>query len=229
MNTWQIGDIKITKVIEGLSEFELTEIIPEATAENLQPLSDWLCPHYLEGSKAKLSIHSFVIQTADKTILVDTCVGNDKERKPYKMWHQLNTSYLQDLQAAGFAREDIDVVLCTHLHVDHVGWNTMLVENEWVPTFPNARYLIAEKEWQFWSQSKDIMLSKQVLADSVQPLFDANQVDLVQLDHKICDEVYFVATPGHTPGHISLKIDSNGQQAVLSSQEEASSRTVEEL
>lgn len=215
MCAWKVGNTRVVKVVEGISDFEITQILPDASPEKLAVISDWLEPHYLKGNLAQLSIHSFVIKAAGKNILVDTCVGNDKDRDPYKMWHQLSTPFLKDLEAAGFAREDIDVVLCTHLHVDHVGWNTMLVDGQWLPTFPNARYLIAKKEWQYWSQAENQLLSDKVLADSVQPLFDAGLVDLVEANHQICPEVYFIPTPGHTPGHISVKIDSLGEQAVI--------------
>ena len=113
--------------------------------------------------------------------VVDTCVGNDKERgNPF--FNKLQTDFLKDMEKAGWPRDSVDTVLCTHLHVDHVGWNTMLVDGKWVPTFPKARYLIGKREWDFWS-TEDDEDNAPVLADSVQPIFDAGLADLVSDDH----------------------------------------------
>jgi glyoxylase-like metal-dependent hydrolase (beta-lactamase superfamily II) len=137
---------------------------------------------------------------------------------------------LQDLTRAGFAPESIDTVLCTHLHVDHVGWNTRWVDGRWLPTFPNARYLFARKEWEHWSnedtkkRSADAQASAanpntgygdDILGDSVRPILDAGLADLVTTDHKLTDEVWLEPTPGHTPGHVSVRIESQGVRAVI--------------
>jgi glyoxylase-like metal-dependent hydrolase (beta-lactamase superfamily II) len=127
----------------------------------------------------------------------------------------LSTNFLQDLTAAGYSPESIDVVVCTHLHIDHVGWNTRLVDGRWLPTFPNARYLISRAEYEHWSQQQEDALHRKVFADSVQPVWDAGLVDLVPTDHVLCPEVLLVPTPGHTPGHVSVRICSAGQQAVI--------------
>ena len=126
----------------------------------------------------------------------------------------LHTSFLADLEQAGFPRESIDYVLCTHLHVDHVGWNTMLVDDRWIPTFPHARYLIGRKEWEHWSvdQSKFV---KDPIDDSVRPVIDADLAEFVEPDHKLTDEVWLESTPGHTPGHFSVRISSGGHDAVI--------------
>jgi len=131
----------------------------------------------------------------------------------------MQTNFLADLAAAGYPRESIDTVVCTHLHVDHVGWNTMLVDgpvgNRWVPTFPNARYLMARVEYEHWAtrHERDDMIA--VLADSVTPVWEAGLVDLIETDHRIDDEIRLVPTPGHTPGHVSLRIASEGEEALI--------------
>lgn len=161
-----------------------------------------------------MSIHALVVDTGQRRIIIDTCIGNDKQRS-IPAWSNLQTSFLQDLESAGYPRNSIDTVLCTHLHVDHVGWNTMLVENNWVPTFPNARYLLAEKEWQYWDNTDDDPSQDELLNDSVRPVFEAGLVDLIDWEHKVCEGVRLKPTPGHTPGHVSIHIESEGQKALI--------------
>ena len=126
----------------------------------------------------------------------------------------LKGSFLEDLAEAGFPRESFDTVMCTHLHVDHVGWNTMLVDGKWAPTFPNARYLFARREWEYWSQNEQDDFGP-VVEDSVRPIVDAGLADLVDMDHRITSEVWLEPTPGHTPGHVSVRISSQGEEAVI--------------
>jgi len=161
-----------------------------------------------------MSIHALVVDTGNRRIIVDTCIGNDKQR-PIPAWSNLQTSFLQDLDSAGYPRESIDTVLCTHLHVDHVGWNTMLVDNQWVPTFPNARYLLAEKEWRHWDSVGGDPMNAELLNDSVRPVLAAGLVDLVDWEHEVCEGVRLAPTPGHTPGHVSIHIESGGEKALI--------------
>jgi glyoxylase-like metal-dependent hydrolase (beta-lactamase superfamily II) len=212
--SWKIGDVTVTKVVEmetvGGGEWILPDAKPEAVKE-----IDWLVPEFAdEEGKLRFSIHALVVETPALTILVDTCVGNDKERMPYRLWHQLQNNFLGDLDAAGFDRMKIDVVLCTHLHVDHVGWNTMLVEDKWVPTFPNARYLMARDEFEHWANDDD-EFQQTIMSDSVLPVFDAGLVELVDTTHIVCEGVDLVPTLGHTPGHVSVRIRSGGEQALI--------------
>jgi glyoxylase-like metal-dependent hydrolase (beta-lactamase superfamily II) len=159
------------------------------------------------------SVHALLVEAPDRTVVVDTCIGNDKER-PIAAWSGLQTRFLEDFAAAGAGVSAVDAVVCTHLHIDHVGWNTRLEGSRWVPTFENARYLLGKTEWAHWQADGDAH-QQQVLADSVKPLFEADQVDLVEMDHKICDEVRLEPTPGHTPGHVSVHISSRGEEAVI--------------
>ena len=214
VNSWQIGAVKITRIVEmetvGGSRF----ILPDVTRDACKSI-DWMQPHFMdEQGNLIMSIHALVVDTGEHRILVDTCIGNDKERT-MPTWSHLQTDFLQKLETAGYPRESIDYVLCTHLHVDHVGWNTMLVDGDWVPTFTNARYLFGETEWNYWDANEDESTYGTVIADSVRPVVDAGLVDLVATDHRLCREVAPRSTPGHTPGHVSVKIESNGASALI--------------
>ena len=215
MMKWRIGEVTVTKIVElevtGGSRF----ILPQATYEAVLPIG-WLQPDFAdERGRLKMSIHALVVETPSRRIIVDTCLGNDKENRRIPTWNKLQTSFLADLAAAGYPRETIDTVVCTHLHVDHVGWNTMLVDGSWVPTFPNARYLMGRLEYAHWTSQREREDMTAVLADSVAPVWDAGLVDLVETDHRICDEVSLVPTPGHTPGHVSVRIASGGEEALI--------------
>ncbi|MCF8467975.1 MAG: MBL fold metallo-hydrolase [Sneathiella sp.] len=213
MNTWQVGSVKITRVVEVEAMGGTRFILPQATPEAIKPI-DWLIPHFAsEEGKLIMSIHALIIDTGVRRIIVDTCLGNDKKRE-IPAWNMLQTTFLADLEAAGYPRESIDTVLCTHLHVDHVGWNTMLVDGKWVPTFPNARYLIGEKEWAHWSCASQAEFGD-VIGDSVSPIVDAGLADFVDMDHQICEEVSLFPSTGHTPGHVCVQIRSGGGEAVI--------------
>jgi glyoxylase-like metal-dependent hydrolase (beta-lactamase superfamily II) len=217
---WRIGKVTVTKIVEmevtGGSRF----ILPQATYEEILPIG-WLQPHFAdERGRLKMSIHALVVEAPDGTkngrrIVVDTCLGNDKEGRRIPTWNKLQGPFLNDLGAAGFARDSIDTVLCTHLHVDHVGWNTMLIDGKWLPTFPNARYLMGRTEFQHWRGQHGREDMQAVFADSVAPVFDAGLVDLVETDHRVCDEITLVPTVGHTPGHVSVVIKSEGEEALI--------------
>ncbi|HEX6442818.1 MAG TPA: MBL fold metallo-hydrolase, partial [Stellaceae bacterium] len=204
MQTWRIGEVTVSKIVElevtGGSRF----ILPQATYEEILPIS-WLQPHFAdERGRLKMSIHALVVETPERRIVVDTCLGNDKQGRRIPTWNNLQGPFLADLAAAGYPRQSIDTVLCTHLHVDHVGWNTMLVEGRWLPTFPQARYLMGRVEFEHWraQRGRDDMAA--VFADSVRPVREAGLVDLVEADHRVCDEIDLVPTLGHTPGHVSV-------------------------
>jgi glyoxylase-like metal-dependent hydrolase (beta-lactamase superfamily II) len=146
--------------------------------------------------------------------VVDTCVGNDKDLSAVAAWHQRQGPFLSEFEASGFPRDSIDIVLCTHLHVDHVGWNTVLEDGKWQPTFPKARYLFADTEWNFW-KTQDEGFNGTVLQQSVHPIWDAGLADLVDDSHQVCEAVRLEPTPGHTPGHVSVRISSRGEEAVI--------------
>jgi glyoxylase-like metal-dependent hydrolase (beta-lactamase superfamily II) len=214
MSSWKIGGVKITRIVESEAPWKGTWLLPDATPENVTKESDWLLPHFSDQTgRLRMSIHALVIESQGKRIVVDTCIGNDKVRSN-PAWSNLQLPFLKDLAEAGYTRESIDRVVCTHLHVDHVGWNTMLKDGKWVPTFPNARYVIGGTEWDYWSRfdGKDM---RDPVEDSVRPVIDAGVAELVESTQRITDEVWLEPTPGHTPGHHSVRISSNGQDAVI--------------
>lgn len=212
MNTWKIGDVTVTRVVE-LELPGLKFVLPDAIPENLREIA-WLAPHFVTDEwEAIASIHALIVESQGKVIMVDTCVGNDKTL-PIPIWCNRQGPFLADLKTAGFAREAIDTVLCTHLHPDHVGWNTMLHEGAWIPTFPKADYLFGKLEWEHWSANPDDR-SRDLMKESVAPIVDANLHTLVETDHRITDEVWLEPTPGHTPGHVSVHISSAGAEAII--------------
>ncbi len=210
---WRIGDVTVTRVVEIEATGGMSRVIPDAKRERLKEIP-WMYPHFAdENGRMRGAIHALIVEAPDRTIMVDTCVGNDKERGN-PAWNQLQTAFLDDMEKAGYVLDAIDTVLCTHLHIDHVGWNTMLVDGKWVPTFPKARYLIGQVEFAHWQADTDLD-QVAVMADSVLPVFDANLVDLVETDHQISDEISLMPTVGHTPGHVSVMIRSNGEEAMI--------------
>ncbi|MYE80271.1 MAG: MBL fold metallo-hydrolase [Gammaproteobacteria bacterium] len=211
---WEIGGVAVSRIVEMEIAGGTRFILPDATRDACLEYP-WMQPHFMDGKgNLIMSIHALVVDTGQRRILVDTCVGNDKERA-IPGWNMLQTAFLDDLVEAGYSRESIDTVLCTHLHVDHVGWNTMLVDDAWVPTFPNARYLIGAREWAYWDASEDDGGYGPVLSDSVRPIVESGLADFVEMDHHLCAEVWLEPTPGHTPGHVSVRIASQGEEALI--------------
>ena len=219
MLSWTIGDVKITRVDQIESPFIPTggkgPMGEDGTPDNIKTIA-WLVPHFAnEHGHVRMSVHALLVEAPGMWLVVDTCVGNDKPRgNPF--FNKMQTAFLDEFAKAGWTRERVDAVVCTHMHVDHVRWNTMLQDGAWIPTFPNARYLLGKTEWAHWSgEDDDRAEQRQILSDSVQPLFDAGLVDLVETDHRISDHVRLIPTPGHTPGHVSVVIESRGERAVI--------------
>jgi glyoxylase-like metal-dependent hydrolase (beta-lactamase superfamily II) len=217
VNGWQVGRATITPVIEVETKTSprfLFRDTDKAAVQSIAQRAPWLSGSFVDDAGFLLQrIQCLVIEIDGTRIAVDTCVGNDKVRGN-PGWHDLHLPFLADLDAAGFPADSIDAVVCTHLHVDHVGWNTSLVDGRWVPTFPNARYLFAEPEFEYW-QAAEPMGGDDVFADSVAPVADAGRADLVAVDHRLDGGVRLDPTPGHTPGHVSVVIESGGQRAVI--------------
>ena len=216
MSSWQVGAVKISRVVEIVVPFPEGTIFPEATLKTLKP-TPWLIPQFVtEGGAIPLSVHALLVETLGKKIIVDTGIGNDKPRHLLTTlgMQPLSTPFLQNLANAGASRETIDLVINTHLHIDHVGWNTMLVDGKFVPTFPKARHLIGSYELDHWRREGDEE-QQVIMADSVQPILDAGLADLVEPNDRVSPEICLMPSPGHTPGHFSLLIDSEGQRAVI--------------
>ena len=227
-NEWRIGGVKVTRVVEIEGPRAPDYLFIGLTAETVRQ-QKWLLPQFATADGQLLgSIHAFVIESAGKRIIVDTCVGNDKERKLLR-WNRLQGNFLEKLAAAGHPAGKIDFVLCTHLHVDHVDWNTCLADGRWIPTFSNARYLFGRSEWEHWAQengadvagdvtpevAQNVLEARAVYADSIRPVVDAGLHQLVAPDHRLTDAVWLEPTPGHTPGHVSVRISSGGHDAVI--------------
>jgi len=194
MNQWKVGDVKVLRVVESEMSWDGTFVIPNATAENIKKERDWLYPTFSdETGKVKMTIQALIIESLGKRIIVDTCIGNDKVRGNPE-WNKLQLPFLNDLKNAGYPAESIDRVVCTHLHVDHVGWNTTLKNNKWVATFPKAKYLIGGTEWDFFSRTEDPFL-KDPVDDSVRPIMAEGMTELVDAKYKITDEVWLESTP----------------------------------
>lgn len=174
-----------------------------------------LYPHFgTPEGHLRIAVHALLVEAPGLRLVVDTCIGNDR---PRRMTGEvpLQTDFLAKLTAAGRTRESVNAVVCTHLHVDHVGWNTMLSDGKWIPTFPNARYLIGREEYDYWRQVTDEG-HVAIMADSLQPIIDAGLVELVAMDHRLSKEICLLPTPGHTPGHVSVQIESQGALALIS-------------
>lgn len=217
MLSWRIGDVTVTRVVETMMQVPTSPgggVFPEASPEALRKLP-WLYPHFVDDEdRLLLSIHALLVEAPGLRLVVDTCIGNDKPRRGMTGADGLQTRFLEAFAETGWTRESVDAVVCTHLHVDHVGWNTMKHGDAWVPTFPNARYLIGRTEYDHWNAQVEAD-QQQILADSVQPVLDAGLADFVGLDHVISAEVRLTPTTGHTPGHVSVVIESQGERAVI--------------
>jgi glyoxylase-like metal-dependent hydrolase (beta-lactamase superfamily II) len=222
MRTLDFGGVTVDRVVETEGpSFHLGFIFPDAADAAIAGESDWLLPHFLDPASGRLlmSLHSYVIRTRHHTILVDTCVGNHKDRPSTPAWHRRDTGWLDDLRAMGVPPESVDFVLCTHLHVDHVGWNTRLEDGRWVPTFPNARYLFHRDEYAHWETNEMPHVGSGTtegsFEDSVLPVVGAGLADFVEGDHGIEDGLYLEASPGHTPGHVCLHLEGGGERALF--------------
>jgi glyoxylase-like metal-dependent hydrolase (beta-lactamase superfamily II) len=174
----------------------------------------WLRPDFAdEDGRLLMTVQAFIIESDGMKIMVDPCVGNDKERKG-DLWKTRHGPFLEHLELAGFPCDAIDVVLCTHLHFDHVGWNTRLVDGKWIPTFPNAKYLFAKTEYER-AKSHDSFNARATFDDSIQPILDAGLAELVETNHRLNEEVWLEPTPGHTIGHSTVNILSGGEKAIM--------------
>jgi glyoxylase-like metal-dependent hydrolase (beta-lactamase superfamily II) len=212
---WNVGSAVITSVVEhALAGVPAETFFPEATAE-LVAAHPWLAPEYATADGLiGVAVRAFIVQVAGRTLLVDPCVGNGKQRV-FPLWNEASFPFLERLAAAGFAPGGIETVVHTHLHPDHVGWDTQLVEGGWSPTFAHARYLYTAREIEHWRDPAQRQ-SEDVWADSIEPVMAAGLAETVAEDEDLGGGLRLLPTPGHTPGHVSLWIESEGERAVIS-------------
>jgi glyoxylase-like metal-dependent hydrolase (beta-lactamase superfamily II) len=224
VSTWTIGAVTVTRVEEqlGFASFPPEAYFTGFEREVLEEHLDWLEPNHYSRAANRLitSVHSWLIRTERHTILLDSCGGNHKERSWLPRFHQLDTPWLERLRASGAAPEDIDFVLCTHLHEDHVGWNTRLRDGRWIPTFPNASYLFSRIENDYWDpaqhpEAADEPIRNVVYRDSVLPVIESGQARLIEGAHTIDDGLHVEHAPGHTPGLVVLKLEAGGERALF--------------
>ena len=225
MKTQAIGDIVIDRIVEAEGAFTAFDfILPGATQELVDANADWLVPRFVApDGQLIMAFHAMVLRTPRQTILVDCCVGNDKDRPLRPLWHRQRTPFLDTMRAAGVAPEEIDVVMCTHLHADHVGWNTQLVDGRWVPTFPNARYVFARREYEFWeaearrakAEGADEPPNHGSFDDSVLPVMEAGRAVLVETDHELDRGIWLEPAFGHTPGNVNVNVRNGDRHALL--------------
>jgi glyoxylase-like metal-dependent hydrolase (beta-lactamase superfamily II) len=215
----RLGDIEIHQVIEqDAALFEAQTFFPGLTDALLAENRAWLQPRFMNAAdQLLLCVQSYILRTPHHTIMVDSCVGNHKPRPRRPDWNmQSSDRYERGLAAAGFAVEDIDFVMCTHLHVDHVGWNTRLENGRWVPTSPNARYVLADRELAYWTErEKTAPEACPWITDSVLPIVAAQRADIVRSDYAFNDLVTLLPTPGHTIDHFAVHAGRPGADAVL--------------
>jgi glyoxylase-like metal-dependent hydrolase (beta-lactamase superfamily II) len=212
---WSIGDISVTKVLETMLDHERAVDVLPISDEDLGRHRGWMGPYLGANGEMLMSVHTFCVQTGEQKIVVDTCIGNDQNygESPYlAIFNGLATDLLERMETIGFGPSEVDLVVCTHLHPDHVGWNTIRAGDTWVPTFPRARYVLSRKDADAWRTLKG---AHNPWPFAVQPIEDAGQLDLVDAPAQLAEGVSLRPTPGHTPGHVSVVLQSQGETAVI--------------
>ena len=220
-----IGDFQVDRIVEMQGPWALlAELLPDLTPALMAEHGDWLRPRFVDPAedRAVMSFHSFILRTGHHTILIDCCGGNDKERPLRPIWHRQQHPYLERMAAANVRPEQIDFVFCTHLHADHVGWNTQLRDGRWVPTFPNAKYIFHGREYEFWEKEHRAAIAAGTpvpnhgsFGDSVLPIVDAGRAVMVAGDHEIAPGIHLEPAYGHTPGACVLHAKSGAAHGVF--------------
>ena len=215
----KLGNLTIHRIVEQEGPFfDMLKFFPTLTKELLEENRAWLRPRFVDpADQLMLCIQSYLVRTPHHNILVDTCVGNHKPRPTRPFWNMMKSDrFEKGLAATGLSISDIDFVMCTHLHVDHVGWNTRLQDGRWVPTFPKARYVFADRELEYWTKrQKDDATTCPWVTDSVLPIVAANRVDIVKSQYAFNDLVNLIPTPGHTIDHYSVQVGRPGADAII--------------
>ena len=214
MQDRHIGDVRVTRIEEQMGPgFPAKDFFPEFDAETFAAEQHWLAPNYYQPESGRViaSIHSWLVRTGKYTVLIDSCSGNHKSRPGMPRFDMLDTKYLDRLREAGVQPEEIDFVMCTHLHVDHVGWNTQRENGKWVPTFPNAKYVMSRTDHDHWEAvaKKPDTEAYQVNTynDSVLPIVEAKKAEFVSGEHAMCGCFKMKPAPGHTPGQMRVDLE----------------------
>lgn len=223
LQRWTVGNARLTPIVEAeTAGIPVEFFFPTATAADVAK-ADWLTPGAADGGLITFRVQSFVIERLDDTgerdadaglILVDPCVGNHKQRS-LPFWNMLDTSWFDDFTAAGFSADEVKVVVHTHLHEDHIGWDTQLVDGVWQPTFTNAKHVYVGNELD-WAKRDDRRTEQDAFADSIEPVLNAGLGWEVDASAEVAPGVRLVSSPGHTPGHVSMTIDTGAEQLVVS-------------
>jgi glyoxylase-like metal-dependent hydrolase (beta-lactamase superfamily II) len=217
IKTWRVGNVEISRLVELWRFDDDLSMLLEGGQPQMLLERPWLQPdHVTPAGRMVINFQGFAIKAGRRRIIVDSCIGSDRQRE-YDVFCNLKSSFLEDLASLGIAPEDVDTVMCTHLHFDHIGWNTHFVNGRWVPTFPNARYLFGRKEYDHWMMLRETHGYHDVrhLSECVDPIIERGLAELVGADHQISEEISLEPSPGHTPGHVSVRIQSQGESAVL--------------
>ncbi len=217
MNQWKIGNLLIDRIVESENaDIDPTDFFPETAPKDWEPHRKWLQPRAMVAETGRLifPIQSYLVRTRRHNILIDTGVGDHKRReRPH--WNMCTGRVLINrLAAAGIGPEQIDFVIHTHLHADHVGWDARWIKGDWIPTFGNATYIIVREEWEHWKKVQEIEHLKHI-TDSVLPVVAAGRAELVPENFSLDDEIRLESTPGHSPHHVSIVLKSDDQQAVI--------------
>ena len=225
------GEARVTPVVELIMPTSVRWLLPEHPDPRAlrDAAAAWLRPRFMnERGHLLQTMQAFVVQADGLTVVVDTGIGNDKERQgAAPEWHRRSGPFLDDFRAAGFDPGAVDLVVCTHMHVDHVGWNTRLIDGAWRPTFANARYIFAQREYDYWraesgredaatdAPPEGIPAHGAAFDDSVAPIVAAGRADLVDAEHRLSASLRLTSSAGHTPGHVTLEVQSGGARALL--------------
>lgn len=209
----KIGAVEIWRILEWNGPFRTPEQLFPNAGDDVRDLIETeapgtVCPQH---GGVTLPVQGFLLRTPSHLVLVDACIGNHKASPGFADWNMRDSDrFMNALGAAGAVPADVDYVLCTHLHTDHIGWNTQLVDGRWVPTFPNARYLLPEADLPLVQDH-----AAEMVTESISPVIEAGQADMVGPDYKIGDDISLIPTSGHMPGHVSVQIESQGARAVI--------------
>lgn len=209
----KIGEVEVWRILEMNGPFREAETLFPTAGPDVAQVMEAEAPGQIEAATGCviLPVQGFLLKTPDHVVLVDACVGNHKTFPSFADWNMRDDGrFMAALSAAGVTPADVDYVFCTHLHADHVGWNTQLIDGRWVPTFPNARYLLPAADLKMFAENPHPMY-----AESVLPVIEAGQAEEVGSDHGIGEAITLIPTPGHTPGHVSVRIVSQGAEAVI--------------